>query len=101
MSVTQDTKASEGAGRPTDKPGLKTRIHEQMVSFNRLVTAAVTLIVGVLVFNQILDSLPSTTGGINRTGITSTIESAFQLAPVVLIVLVAALVLAQVAGFRN
>jgi hypothetical protein len=72
-----------------------------MVSFNRMVTAAVTLIVGVLVFNQILSALPTTSGGINRSGITGTIESAFQLAPVVLIVLVAALVLAQVAGFRN
>jgi len=53
------------------------------------------------VFNQILDALPETAGGINRTGITDTISSAFELAPVVLIVLVAALVLAQVAGFRQ
>jgi uncharacterized membrane protein required for colicin V production len=72
-----------------------------MLSFNRMVTAAVTLIVGVLVFNQILDALPSTSGGIDRTNITDTIGSAFELAPVVLIVLVAALVLAQVSGFRQ
>jgi len=82
-------------------PGTTTRRHSQMVSFNRMVTAAVTLIVGVLVFNQILDALPTTSGGVNRSGIVSTIESSFQLAPVVLIVLVAALVLAQVAGFRS
>jgi 4-hydroxybenzoate polyprenyltransferase len=66
-----------------------------------MVTAAVTLIVGILIFNQVENALPETTGGINSTPVTSTIESAFQLAPVVLIVLVAALVLAQVAGFRN
>jgi hypothetical protein len=72
-----------------------------MLSFNRMVTAAVTLVVGILVFNQILNALPETTGGINRTGIVGTIEAAFNLAPVVLIVLVAALVLAQVAGFRQ
>ena len=78
-----------------------TRKHSQGASFNRMVTAAVTLIIGVLVFNQILGALPTSSTGINRTGIVSTVESAFQLAPVVLIVLVAALVLAQVSGFRN
>jgi len=99
VSVATDTPADTAS--PADEPGLTTRIHSQMVSFNRMVTAAVTLIVGVLVFNQILSALPTTSAGINRTGIVSTIESAFVLAPVVLIVLVAALVLAQVAGFRN
>lgn len=64
-----------------------------------MVTAAITLIVGVLVFNQILSALPSTSGGVNRTAITGVVDSAFQLAPVVLIVLVAALILAQVSGF--
>jgi len=72
-----------------------------MVSFQRMVTAAVTLIVGILIFNQVQDSLPDTAGGINSSPVVSTIESAFQLAPVVLIVLVAALILAQVAGFRQ
>lgn len=78
-----------------------TRRHSQTASFNRMVTAAVTLIVGVLVFNQILDALPTVSGGINRSSIVSTVDSAFALAPVVLIVLIAALVLAQVSGFRN
>lgn len=78
-----------------------TRSADQMMSFNRMVTAAVTLIVGILIFNQVENALPDTGGGINETPVVGTIESAFQLAPVVLIVLVAALVLAQVAGFRN
>jgi len=71
------------------------------MSFNSLITASVTLIVGILIFNEVQASLPDTAGGINETGVVTTIESAFQLAPVVLIVLVAALILAQVAGFRG
>jgi hypothetical protein len=81
-----------------------TRRADQMMSFNRMVTAAVTLIVGILIFNQVETALPDpgpNTTGIDQTPVVSTIESAFQLAPVVLIVLVASLVLAQVAGFRN
>jgi len=78
-----------------------TRQADQMGSFNAMVTAAVTLIVGILIFNQVETALPDTTGGINETPIISTIDSAFELAPVVLIVLVAALILAQVAGFRT
>jgi hypothetical protein len=72
-----------------------------MASFNQMVTAAVTLIVGILIFNQVQTALPSTSGGINETPIVSTIESAFDLAPVVLIVLIAGLILAQVGGFRR
>jgi hypothetical protein len=72
-----------------------------MLSFQSMVTAAVTLIVGILIFNEVQAALPSTSGGIDETTIVSTIESAFQLAPVVLIVLVAALILAQVAGFNT
>jgi hypothetical protein len=90
-----------GLTASADERKVVTRSADQMVSFNRMVTAAVTLIVGILIFNQVESALPETTGGINSTPVTSTIESAFQLAPVVLIVLVAALVLAQVAGFRN
>jgi hypothetical protein len=66
-----------------------------------MVTAAVTLIVGILIFNQVQTALPNTTGGIDETPVINTIESAFELAPVVLVVLVAALILAQVAGFRG
>jgi 4-hydroxybenzoate polyprenyltransferase len=82
-------------------PELVTRRADQMLSFQSMVTAAVTLIVGVLIFNEVQAALPDTTGGVNSTPVTSTIESAFQLAPVVLIVLVAALILAQVAGFNT
>ena len=82
-------------------PELVTRRADQMLSFQSMVTAAVTLIVGILIFNEVQAALPSTTGGIDETTIVSTIESAFQLAPVVLIVLVAALILAQVAGFNT
>jgi hypothetical protein len=80
---------------------LVTRQADQMASFNQMVTAAVTLIVGILIFNQVQTALPSTSGGINETPIVSTIESAFDLAPVVLIVLIAGLILAQVGGFRR
>jgi len=82
-------------------PQLVTRRADQMLSFQSMVTAAVTLIVGVLIFNEVQAALPDTAGGVNSTPVTSTIESAFQLAPVVLIVLVAALILAQVAGFNT
>jgi 4-hydroxybenzoate polyprenyltransferase len=82
-------------------PELVTRRADQMMSFQSMVTAAVTLIVGILIFNQVESALPDTAGGVNSTPVISTIESAFQLAPVVLIVLVAALILAQVAGFRR
>jgi len=78
-----------------------TRRADQMMAFNSMVTAAVTLIVGILIFNQVQNALPSTSGGIDETPVIATIESAFELAPVVLIVLVAALILAQVAGFRR
>ena len=78
-----------------------TRRGDQMMSFNSLVTASVTLIVGILIFNEVQTALPSTTGGIDEAPVVGTIESAFQLAPVTLIVLVAALILAQVAGFRG
>jgi len=82
-------------------PELVTRRADQMLSFQSMVTAAVTLIVGVLIFNEVQNALPDTAGGVNSTPVTNTIESAFQLAPVVLIVLVAALILAQVAGFNT
>lgn len=82
-------------------PELVTRRADQMMSFQSMVTAAVTLIVGILIFNQVESALPNTSGGVDSGPVISTIESAFQLAPVVLIVLVAALILAQVAGFRR
>jgi len=80
-----------------------TRNHNQGATFNRMVTAAITLIIGVLVFNQVIDSLPTVSGSnvINRSAVTGPIESAFTLAPVVLIVLVASLILLQVSDFGS
>lgn len=80
---------------------LVTRSADQMRTFNGMVAAAVTLIVGVLIYNNVFDALPDTTGAINGTTVSSTIESAFLLAPVALIVLVAALVLAQIGGLAG
>jgi len=87
-------------------PRLVTRRADQMMSFQSMVTAAVTLIVGILIFNEVESALPTfdyanNSGVVNPGPVVSTVESAFQLAPVVLIVLVAALILAQVAGFRR
>jgi hypothetical protein len=80
---------------------LKTRTAEQMASFNRMVTASIVLIVGVLIFNQINEAVPSSGGAINSsTTIVPTINDAFGLAPIVLVVLVAALILAQVNSFN-
>jgi len=77
---------------------LVTRTADQMQTFNVIVASAVTLIVGVLIYNEVFAALPNTSGAINGTVVSNTIESAFTLAPVALIVIVAALVLAQVGG---
>jgi len=80
---------------------LTTRVFDQMASFQRLVVGGVTLAVGVLVYNEVVGSLPSSGGAINQTPITNTVESAFGLAPVALIVIIAAVILAQVGGFMS
>lgn len=78
------------------------RKYEQMATMNRLVTGGVTLAVGVLVYNEVVGALPSGTNeAINQTAIDGTVESAFTLAPVALIVLIAAFILAQVSGFTG
>jgi len=80
---------------------LVTRTASQMGTFNMIVASAVTLIVGVLIYNNVFDALPDTTGAINGTTVSNTIESAFLLAPVALIVIVAALVLRQIGGLQG
>jgi len=81
---------------------LVTRTADQMRTFNVIVASAVTLIVGVLIYNEVFAALPtSETGAISAANVSATIESAFQLAPVALIVVVAALVLAQVGGLSG
>jgi len=83
------------------KAKLVTRSADQMATFNSMVASAVTLIVGILIYNNVFDALPNTAGAINGSNVSDTIESAFLLAPVALIVLVAALVLAQIGGLRG
>jgi len=73
--------------------------NDQVATFTRLVAGAVTLIVGVLIFNEIEAALPNTSTGIDQTSIVTDIATAMELAPIVLLVIVAALVLAQVSGF--
>jgi hypothetical protein len=81
------------------KTGFKSCIYGQMMTFNRIITGGITIIIGVLVYNQVFDALPSTTGAIDATAISSTVESAMLLAPVALIVLVSAVILGYVSGF--
>lgn len=81
------------------KAGFKSRIYGQMMTFNRIITGGITIIIGVLVYNQVFDALPATTGAIDATAISNTVESAMLLAPVALIVLVSAVILGYVSGF--
>lgn len=94
---TEDTDASV---REKVYDGAKRR-YDQMATMNRLVTGGVTLAVGVLVYNEVVAALPNGGGAINQTAIDGTVESAFVLAPVALIVLISAFILAQVSGFRQ
>jgi SAM-dependent MidA family methyltransferase len=73
-------------------------------AFRSVITAGITIIVGVLVYNEVFDALPekdfvNNTGLINATAINGTVESAMLLAPVALIVLVSAVILGYVSGF--
>jgi len=73
--------------------------NDQAGSFIQLVTASIVLVVGILIFNEINASLPTTSGGINGTAVVGDISTAMELAPIVLLVIVASIVLAQVSGF--
>lgn len=73
----------------------------QMTSrFTLMVQAAVTLAVGVLIVGSIFDALPSVDGPMANASIQvqQLTGTAFELAPIVLIVIVAALVLSIVRG---
>jgi hypothetical protein len=90
--------------RPPDadsSPSLVTRTADQATTFVRMTTAGVTVATGILIFNSVNKSVQVTTGGIDKTPIVETIEGAFQLFPILLIIIVSALILAQVAGFRG
>lgn len=71
----------------------------QMTSqFTMMIQVAVTLAVGVLIVGQIFDALPATSGPLSNASdqVESLTATAFELAPVVLIVVVAALVIGVV-----
>jgi|GEM_PF-6559310 uncharacterized membrane protein len=71
-------------------------------TFVGIATGAVTLIIAIYVFSQIVDVMPTPTNSdlANSTNTTiKTAGSAFNLGAVALIVLVAAMILALVAGF--
>ncbi|MFD1515705.1 hypothetical protein [Halomarina rubra] len=73
----------------------------QMTSrFSMMIQVAVTLAVGVLVVGQIFDALPNSTGPLANASdqVESLTATAFELAPIVLIVVVAALVLNVIRG---
>lgn len=66
--------------------------------FTTMVQVAVTLAVGVLITGQIFSALPSTSGPLSNASsqVESLTATAFELAPVVLVVIVAALVIGVV-----
>jgi hypothetical protein len=71
----------------------------QMIGqFNMMIQVAVTLAVGVLIVGQIFNSLPTVEGPLGNASeqVQSLTGTAFELAPVVLIVVVAALVISVV-----
>jgi hypothetical protein len=65
--------------------------------FQRLVASGVSLAIGILVFNEVEAALPQAQNAVIdfQATILPTIQSAFNLAPVALVVLVAALILRQ------
>lgn len=73
----------------------------QSLTFQNMIRAAVTLGLGVVVTAEVFNALPATAGPIGNS--TDQVEqltgTAFELAPVVLIVLVAGLVLGAIRGF--
>jgi hypothetical protein len=73
----------------------------QSMTFNNMIRASVTLGVGVLIVGEIFNSLPTPDGALSNASDTveSTTGDAFELAPVVLIVIVAGLILGAVRGF--
>ncbi len=66
--------------------------------FTRMIQIAVTLAVGVLITGQIFDALPDASGPLGNasTQVEDLTATAFELAPVVLVVIVAALVIGVV-----
>jgi len=92
-------RAARGGMGPTADQATETLRSGQMTNqFTMMVQVAVTLAVGVLIVGQIFDALPSTSGPLSNASdqVESLTATAFELAPVVLIVVVAALVIGVV-----
>ena len=84
---------------PTRDEAVRTLKSGQMTGqFTMMVQVAVTLAVGVLIVGQIFAALPDTTGPLANASdqVESLTATAFELAPIVLIVVVAALVISVV-----
>lgn len=87
----------------SDRGGLAGSVRAQTSAVLTVVVLGVVLIVGTLIFSQIQQSLPSPTNSEldNASGnVTSGFADAMNLAPVILIVLIASVVLAIVQRFR-
>jgi len=88
-----------------DRTDEKTQVRASIEgTFTRMVSAAVTLIVGIFVFAEISNSMPTPDNN-QLANATDTVESttgnAFTLGAVAIIVLVASVILALVSGFGN
>jgi hypothetical protein len=73
----------------------------QSMTFQNMIRAAVTLGIGVVVTAEVFNAFPSVSGPIGNatTQVENLTGTAFELAPVVLIVIVAGLVLGAIRGF--
>jgi len=85
-------------GLDQDEATRELRSGQMTSQFTMMIQVAVTLAVGVLIVGQIFDALPSTSGPLSNASdqVESLTATAFELAPVVLIVVVAALVIGVV-----
>lgn len=76
----------------------------QMATLMTVVTLGITLLVGILVFSEIQTSLPTPSNSEldNASGnVTSTFADVMDLAPIIMLALVASLILAVVQNFRG
>lgn len=88
-----------------DKLNANTRVGKaaQTGTILTVVTIGITILVGTLIYSQVKTSLPSPTNSDLQNASensTSTFADAMELAPVIMIILLAAVVLAVVQRFR-
>jgi hypothetical protein len=82
-----------------------TRRADQTATFVQVTSAAVTIVVGVFIFQQIETTIPdfdfaNNSNVIDPAGATDVVGSAFQLAPVAAIIIIAGLILSQIGMLR-